>query len=281
MSVTLVSTGVQFPDNTIQTTAASAGGATSFSYAPGTYTIDVPDGSTSMTMTGCAAGGGHAQLTNGGYQWVHFMGGGGGGAACINARIALASTVKRLRIVVGAGSTGSGGATSVSTSTATTGESFTTALNLGGGGAGLGQKANGTSYISLTATAGSGGTVSTGSIVGFTYNGQQGTTGTLSGSQSSNFNGAMANNATAGNIAGLGSGSTTSNWAHGSTDGKSGYGNRGISNLWGGGAGAGTDRNRVAYGFGSGAPGGLTSGRFGDIPARNGGNGFLILNFGG
>jgi len=210
------------------------------------------------------------------------MGGGGAGAACINARISLASTVKRLRIVVGAGSTGSGGATSVSTSTATTGESFTTALNLGGGGAGLGQRASGTGRTYITGTPGSGGTVSVGASVGFTYNGQSGGGAvSLYCNSDSNFSGGGVNNATAGNVAGLGSGSTTNNWPHGSTDGKSGYGNRSIGNLWGGGAGAGTDRNRVAYGYGSGAPGGLTSGRFGDIPARNGGNGFLILNFGG
>ena len=118
MAVTLVSTGVQFPDNTTQTTAATAGGPSLYQfYNSGSYSVVVPSGVTRALITGCGGGG------------RGYTGGGGGTAGAIIEGYMPVVAGGTLNIVVGAGS--------ASTTISGTGVSTVT-LGAGGNNGGTG-----------------------------------------------------------------------------------------------------------------------------------------------
>ena len=60
MAVSLVSTGVQFPDSTIQTTAIAAGGASTMVIYTASTTFTIPSGKTVLKVTVVGGGGGGA-----------------------------------------------------------------------------------------------------------------------------------------------------------------------------------------------------------------------------
>ena len=107
MAVSLVSTGVQFPDNSIQTTAASAGGKAlnfqSFT-ASGTWTKPSGYGANSRVFVQCWGGGGSGAVDN-----VNGRAGGGGGGAYNEGWFLLSALTATVNVTVGAGGALAGG----------------------------------------------------------------------------------------------------------------------------------------------------------------------------
>ena len=201
-----------------------------------TTVIPVPYLATSMVMTGCAAGGGRSSHTNTTND-RRYTGGAGGGAAATDYRAAVAANITHVRVIVGSGvSSANGQATSVATST-NNGGSYSTILTLGGG------NKNGTATNSPSNGYAGGSTAPW--AAGQTANGQTGL------GQTSGYGGGQA---------GLGSGTTRTDWEYGN----GGYG------------------SAIPVGFGGGAGGGAGPRANGALAwsALRGGHGFMILTFG-
>lgn len=167
MAVSLISTGIQFPDNSIQTTAAGGGGGSGYStmvVLTSTTYWTIPAGVTRIRVTAIGGGGGGGSGANG--TFTGAPGGGGGGTAI---KIWTVVPGQQFYVTIGAGGTGSnalgidggtGGATSVLNTT--TGVTIT-----GFGG-------QGSSSTFLPGFTGSGGAASGGDI---NFYGQTGSLG--------------------------------------------------------------------------------------------------------
>lgn len=139
MATSLISTGVQFPDNSIQTTAATGGGDYILaSYvSPATWTK--PAGLRAVKVTVVGAGGAGGPMTTGPTANAIAAGGGGGGAAILY--IDAPAIPGPVAVTAGPGTNSFGAFCSA------------TAGGTGGGGAGVSPAVGG------TGGAGSGGTL--------------------------------------------------------------------------------------------------------------------------
>jgi len=243
-----------------------------------TVVIAVPYLATEMVITGSAAGGGRPSMYVAAVERQQgFATAGGGGAACWNLPIAIPAGHTHLQISCGAGVSGAaGGSTTVKSGPSSSGP-FTTSLALGGGGVSY-HAVNTYPTSNVTVAGASGGTVSTGYSIGFSYHGQSTSSGLVRGNQTNMSWGKS------GGQAGLGPGSTLTDWPFGQatttgitySDSREDYWRwRGNSN-W---------SDPVGFGCGSpGANGGAYQGSGNQtsitIPASAGGDGFLIISFG-
>lgn len=97
MATTLVATGIQFPDSTIQTTKATTGFSSISVYTSST-TFTIPTGRTVLKITVVGGGGG-----GGGNATYGGSGGGGGGTSVGYYLVTPGNT---LAVTVGSGGTG-------------------------------------------------------------------------------------------------------------------------------------------------------------------------------
>jgi hypothetical protein len=142
MAVSLVNTGIQFPDSTIQTTAAGTGSvtvlATNTFNSSGTYTrADGANGDTVIvTVVGAGGGGGAAIFSN---ATFYYGAGGGGGGGYVTVAIPYDIVPSTVAVTVGAGGVGGNTANTTTALGANGGISIFDkfAIARGGGGGGI------------------------------------------------------------------------------------------------------------------------------------------------
>lgn len=234
--------GIQFPDGTTQTTAASGGGSVDVQTFTSSGSWSKPS-SGNVVFVQCWGGGG------GGGRGNSYGGGGGGGGAFQSGFFNKASLGATVSVTIGAGGTGntSGGAGGGGGTT-----SFGNYIYAAGGGGGRGGTGN---CASDTYSGGSG--AAAGGMAGGSATGSG-----VDGPAGSALGNLFASGGGGGGGCGNGGGGSGGNVQGGGTggNGSSGYGGGG------GGAAGGT-------GGGNGGTGGSSAGTAGAVPGGGGGGG--------